>query len=76
MGLELCDAKQILGFSLMPNVSSKGTIDAVILKYSVDGVKFECYNGCKDVVLDRGSYRLNPRVTASKLRVYPSKWTG
>ena len=76
MGLELCQAKQIIGFSLLPNPGSKGAITSVSLKYSTDGVKFECYNNCTDVELSQGSFRLNPRVTASKLRVYPSKWTG
>jgi hypothetical protein len=76
MGIELCEARPITGFSLLPNKASKGSIDAVNIKFSTDGVKFECYNDCKDVVLSSGSFRLNPKVTASKLRVYPSKWTG
>lgn len=52
MGLELCEAKNIIGFSLMPNTGSKGTINAVSIKYSQDGVKFICYNDCKEVSLN------------------------
>jgi hypothetical protein len=48
----------------------------VSVKYSLDGVKFECYKDCKDIPLFNNSYRLDPRVTASKLRVFPSKWVG
>ena len=43
-GLELCEAKSILGFSFLPNTGSKGTIEAVTVRYSQDGVKFACYN--------------------------------
>lgn len=74
--MELCEAKSILGFSFVPNAGSKGTIDSVYVRYSQDGVKFSCYDECKEVALDRGSHRLSPRVTATKLRVYPSKWSG
>lgn len=66
----------IIGFLLILNQQSKGKIDAVAIKYSLDGVKFICFDGCRDIALVNQSYRLNPRVTASKLRVYPSKWTG
>jgi hypothetical protein len=76
MGIELCEARPIIGFSLIPNKQSKGTIDAVAIKYSLDGVNFVCFDNCRDVALINQSYRLDPRVTASKLRVYPSKWTG
>lgn len=61
---------------MIPNKNSKGTIDAVSIRYSLDGIKFTCYNDCKDGVVKEGLFRLNPRITASKLRVSPTKWTG
>ena len=76
MGVELCEAKSINGFNLLPNKDSNGVIETVIIRYSVDGVKFLCYNECKQVALTQNSFKLNPRVTASKLRIYPGKWKG
>lgn len=40
MGLELCEPKEIYGFSLSHNNTSVGKINSVFLEYSVDGVKF------------------------------------
>ncbi len=60
----------------MPNKNSKGTIETVSIKYSLDGVKFACYNDCKETTIADGVYKLNPRVNALKLRVSPTKWKG
>lgn len=44
MGLELCEPKEIIGFEIHPTSESKGLIEAVSLRVSKDGVKFECYD--------------------------------
>lgn len=76
MGLELCEPKQITGFELKPSSNSNGVIEAVYLKYSKDGVKFECYDACHEIGLKNSRHSLNPILYGSKLRVYPTKWTG
>lgn len=48
----------------------------MVVRYSLDGVKFQCYNECKEIGLAQGQVRFVPSVTAVKLRVYPQRWTG
>jgi len=62
--------------TLVPNKDSKGVIETVTIRYSLDGVKFECYNQCKEVTVASNQIRFNPKVTATKLRVYPGRWSG
>ena len=45
------EPKEITGFSLKPDGKSDGIIEAVYLKYSKDGVQFECYDSCREIVL-------------------------
>lgn len=76
MGLELCEPKEITGFELKPDGKSDGIIEAVYLKYSKDGVQFDCYNSCKEIRLVNSKYQLDPHAYGSKLRVFPTKWSG
>ena len=77
MGVEVCEPREIKGFSINPNADSIGAIETVVVKFSRDGVEFNCYADCKEIFLHKsGSYLLDPSVVATKLRVYPTKWTG
>lgn len=77
MGVELCEIGDIRGFTLAPQQGSSGSITSVTVKYSKDGVNFACYNNCQEIQLSgSGSYKFTPAVTATKLRIYPAKWTG
>lgn len=77
MGIELCDVGDIKGFALTPQQGSNGTISAVTVKYSLDGVNFGCFKNCTEISLSgNGVYKFSPVVTATKLRIYPAQWTG
>ena len=51
-------------------------IETVVVKYSKDGVLYQCYDSCKEVKLIDGYCNLEKTVYGNKLRVYPAKWTG
>lgn len=76
MGLEVCEPKKIKGFYLTPKAGSEGSINTMVVKYSVDGINYSCFSDCKEVSLDKNNRYVFSNLSALKVRLYPAKWTG
>lgn len=75
-GLELSSSKTVKSVSIS---FSEGSLQKVYLTYSLDGLNFNCFEKCREVVLDsHQAYNqiiLNSLV-AKNVRVYPVEYTG
>lgn len=75
-GLELSSSKTVKSVSIS---CSEGSLQKVYLTYSLDGLNFNCFEKCREVVLDsHQTYNqiiLNSLV-AKNVRVYPVEYKG
>ena len=74
-GVEFCEAKTVKALHIQNGSGvSAGTVDQYYVDYTVDGTKFLCFSDCKPTTLQDLDF--NAGLTASKIRIHPTKWTG
>ena len=75
-GLELCQQRTINSIKIS---FTEGCLKRVYVTYSIDGSSFNCFEKCRQFVLDdkqpENTLILN-NLSAKNLRVYPVEWTG
>lgn len=74
---EFCEPKQVTGFTVENNSASKGSISEVFVDFSLDGLLFNCYAGCKPFMIPNSlKVVFDKPVKAKKIRVHPVNWVG
>lgn len=75
-GLELCQQRTINSVKIS---TTDGVLKKVYLTYSIDGANFNCFEKCRQFVLNdklpENELILNG-LSAKNLRIYPAEWTG
>jgi len=74
--LEICEPRNVTGFTVQNDAGSNGTITSVYVDYSIDGIEFTCYNGCQPINLVDGCVKFNKNVFGTKVRVHVSSYQG
>lgn len=75
-GLELCSLKTVNSISIG---CSEGSLKKVYVTYSVDGLNFNCFEKCREVLFDstqKSNTIILNKLMASNVRVYPVEYSG